>query len=663
MSRFRSDEGAYAILYGLLVVVLIGMTSIVVDLGMLRADKRDARTASDNASLAGALELGYGPWAPRQACQKAWQYAFQSLNMPVPATDPCSGFPVSVDLPCPSTVTTVSGKSDDNKVTVSLTWPVPSDSSALLNPDGLASGDSRTYDAAYDGRAAGCERLAVSVARQRGLGLAAALGVTSGVSNGRSVALYHVDEGNKGEVNALNVLEQHDCEDLLPTGGGQIIVGPVTSYTTVPGTQTVVGPGRVAVESDANPSGPGCNGAGTYVIDSSGGGTVCASSVLVTSTVPCDGKGIIASFALGTPQFGKAYNPATNIRPTPIILPATHSWSPVTNLYGCNVTRLPCTTAAGPSFTPPTTNYIAALETAYGGTGAPLSVYSASASPYSVGPPYSTVPFVPVPTSICTTGGSSVSITTTITLAVGNWYSPCSITIGNGGTLVIKGGTLVSDGGIDIGGGSSPGCFVMNVDFSGCPTAANIVGTGALQTTSPAPARDAQVFLRGGSISDSGSLVMPETFVYSKGTSSAPLRVQAPTGAVTLWTAPGAGARDSGTNRTTLEQLCYDSTQQAVVDLCLQSRFSKLAYWSDFAAPSSPAVQSNSFQGQGSLNVVGVFFTPKAYFNFTGGSCYTAAAAQFWARQVNVNGSSCLLLSPDDALAGKTPETGVSLIR
>ncbi len=92
----------------------------------------------------------------------------------------------------------------------------------------------------------------------------------------------------------------------------------------------------------------------------------------------------------------------------------------------------------------------------------------------------------------------------------------------------------------------------------------------------------------------------------------------------------------------------------------MNSRFSRLVYWSDYQAPKT---KPNNFAGQGALNVVGVFFTPRAYFNFTGGGTYTAAFAQFWADSLNVNGGAFLGLAPDARTAIESPTGPSSLIR
>jgi hypothetical protein len=53
----QGDDGVYAILYGLLVVVIVMTAAIVVDISGMREDRRAERLASDAAATAGAVKL------------------------------------------------------------------------------------------------------------------------------------------------------------------------------------------------------------------------------------------------------------------------------------------------------------------------------------------------------------------------------------------------------------------------------------------------------------------------------------------------------------------------------------------------------------------------------------------------------------------------------
>lgn len=653
-----ADEGVYAVLYAVLVVVLIGLASIVVDFAAVRQDRRLDRSAADSAAIGGAQLLDPAGATGRSvygACLRSWDYLSTTLRITTPGTA-CAAF-TSYQTEAQVSAYCGNGSSDlaeidDNQTigtrTFRVAWPVPSNpalGTGFLTPDiapGAISGG-QPFNATFDGTVSGCDRLGVAVFHTQSFVLGEVFGSSSTQTQTHSVSRFNPNGGPADEVAALNVLNPTDCNSLVTTGGGQVLVGP-----TVRGT-TVVGPGSIAVESNATSS---CSGSGTYAINptTGNGSLICASSVVLTAATSCDGKGVIQSHALDPGgNAAKAYDPAAtsggNLQPVPISEGAPHGYAPVTSRYGCNTTRLPCS--------PPPKNYIADLETAYGGTSTP-TVYTDGALPYT--DPYTDTnvyPFTPAPSSVC------ANISTTVVLEPGNWFANCSgsIDIKNGGTLIVKGGNLVVSQGIKVASG---GCLVVNSAVSTCPTSISPIGASTASATSlTPPTSNSVVFLRGGSLSNSGTLILPQTFVYSAGASNSPVVVNGST--LTLWTAPGAGAVDS-TGRTLLEQQCYDPAASAVNVDCLNSRFASLTYWSDYAAPSAGSA-SNSFNGQGNLNVVGVFFTPKGYFNFTGGGTYTAAAAQFWADKLNANGGAVVGLAPDARFAIPSSSARESLIR
>jgi hypothetical protein len=253
-----------------------------------------------------------------------------------------------------------------------------------------------------------------------------------------------------------------------------------------------------------------------------------------------------------------------------------------------------------------------------------------------------------------------------VQIPAGNWYVNCDINVKNGGTLIFKGGTIVVQGGISIASG---GCLVVNTNVSSCPTAASIVNSGTVEaTTAVPPTGDAIVYVRGSGCSnycfdDAGDFIAPQTFMYSA-SSALGMNVNNQAGAVTLWTAPGAGAVNGGTQRTLLEQQCFDPAANngsgAVIEECMRSRFSTLVYWSEYAAPKT---KPDNMTGQGSLSLAGVFFTPTAYFDLGGGGSYQATFAQVWADSLNVNGGAFLGLLPDQKTAIETHIGEVDLIR
>ncbi|MDP9181591.1 MAG: Tad domain-containing protein [Actinomycetota bacterium] len=645
------EAGVYAVLYSTLVIILIAFAAIVVDISAVRQDRRLNRSASDSAALGGAALLdptstmGAQPYA---ACLQAWKYMAASLHISVPG-GACAAFqsltsPQIIAKCASANPAEIADEQTIGSRRFRVSWPIPnSGGSGFLNPD-LAPGSAGAQPAngTTDGNPAynGCDRLGVAIFQDQQFGLANAFGMQEATTQVHSVALVTPQAGPPEDVAALNVLNPTDCGSLVTTGGGKVTVGP-----TLDNNGNATGPGIIAVEANATDCPNG------YVIDptTGQGSKICASATAIGNNL-CDGLGLILSHAMDPGGvFGKAYNPAaipTNLIPTPAPERQSHGWTPVTKHYGCTSTLGSCQA--------PATNYIQALVTAYGGSTSPgIKHYNGSQSPYS---DTLTGAFTS-PASLCP-GGNGVS--TVVFLAPGNYYANCDLKIASSGTVIIQGGTLVVRGAI-----INNGCLTMNTIVTTCPT--GTVGSGATVTVAPAPVHDAILFVQGNGcpnsacINNAGNLAIPQTFVYSNG--AEPLN-QGSTG-LTLWTAPGAGARD-GNGNTTLEVDCGATATLAANKDCMDSRFGRLAYWNEINAddqykgnPDKP----NFFGGQGNLSVVGIFFTPRAYFNFTGGGGYSGSAAQFWTDQLNVNGGANLGLSPYESFSLPNFGPDIGLIR
>jgi hypothetical protein len=653
----EQEAGVYAVLYAALVIILIAFAAIVVDLSTVRQDRRLNRSASDSAALGGAslLDWSQGGAQPYQACLKAWAYLATSLRISVPG-GACGAFQslttAQIVAMCASAnPTEIPDNTSVGSRSFRISWPIPnSGGSGFLNPD-LAPGTagSQPANGITDGNPAanGCDRLGVAIFQDQQFGLASAFGAKSTRTQVHSVALVTPQEGPPEDVAALNVLNPTDCGSLVTTGGGRVTVGP-----TLDNNGAATGPGIIAVEANATDCPNG------YAIDptTGQGSKICASATTIGNN-QCDGLGTILSHALDAGGVAsKAYNPAAipaNLIPTPLPERDSHGWTPVTKHYGCTSTLGNCSA--------PATNYIDVLQTAYGGNKSPgTKHYSGGQAPYVDTYPgaFTTAP------SLCP-GGNGVS--GPVFLTPGNYYANCDLKIASGGTVIIQGGTLVVRGAV-----INNGCLTMNTVVTTCP--AGTVGSGATVTVPVAPVSDAILFIQGngcpnsGCFSNAGNLVIPQTFVYSDG--AEPLN-QGSTG-LTVWTAPGAGARD-GNGHTALEVACGASgTAGAVGSVpanqdCMDSRFGRVAYWNEANADvqykGNQADKPNFFGGQGNLNVVGIFFTPRAYFNFTGGGSYSGSAAQFWTDQLNVNGGANLGLSPYESFSLPNFGPDIGLIR
>ncbi|HEX4816309.1 MAG TPA: hypothetical protein VFV66_26500, partial [Nonomuraea sp.] len=551
---------------------MIGIAAMVVDVAALRQDRRSNRAAADSAAMGGAEYLNpLKTIQPQRACNRAWAYLeanLQGLTKPAAACGNFNPLPGGVTAATYCTASSPALIRDERRVgdrVVIVAWPVPKDdpstaadeSGGFLTPDLAPGGVDQVFYGERDGSDGGCDRLGVAVLQDRNFGLAAGIGAGGSRTSVHSVARFNAKDGPAEQVAALNVLNPRDCKTLITTGSGKVVVGPTFRNGEY------AGPGIIAVESAGSgtcagsATGPG----GERVIDpntTSAGSLICASNVRLNPALPaagCDGQGLIQSHALDPDGVSaRAYRGyPVNLRPRPDPEGGVHGWNPVTLRYGCSLAATsPCVTPGSPE--PP---YIDALVSAYG-SGTPTLPCCASDANYTNAYPGA---FTDDSATICG------AITTTVVLAGGNHYANCSIDIRNGGALVIKGGTLVVEGGFNIQGGSTGGCFVMNINRTTCATAADVVldGTGPSSTPDPSTAHtlldqptEAIIYLRGNSCGSAcgfnhqGNLFMAKTFVFAAENAQ---ELSVNSTKTTFWTAPGAGKIITN-NRTALEIDC-----------------------------------------------------------------------------------------------------------
>lgn len=648
--------------------MLLGLGAIVVDFASVRQDRRLDRSASDSAALGGAFYLLPDATVdPLKACKTAWGYLNATLQLGLSSgsiASNCSSFS-GLDVPTLCNATPSSEIDQDVIIgtrTIRIAWPIPNTGgSGFLNADIAPGNIAQPFDTsskAVDGSGEGCDRLGVAIFHHQDFALGSLLGSSGTDTQVHSVALASVTSNGTDVFAALNILNPIDCNTLRTTGAGKVLV----SATTL--NDGTLAPGTIAVESTAKRTNPGsgnCSSNSDHVINANGSNSlVCANGSLYT-TFTCDTvmKGVIYSRAKFTNP-GNAYDLQDVLQgrlgPEPKVEPKVSGYTPVTKRYGCNLTRLPACVV--PSGTQP--NYVARLETAFDAN--PPTPYTATQAPYNT-----TYPYTGAFRNATALGGcGTVSGTVTLPLkgvtvgaitSTGNWYCPAGINV-TGKLIVPQGNLVLQNGDLSVANG---GCLIVNTTASACTTT-NIVGSGATVTTNPAPTAEAMVYLKGGNFAaaNGSSFLMPQTFVYARGSSAGAISINATT--VALWTAPGVGTRDSGTMRTTLETACYDSVKAAVNENCMNSRFGRLAYWSDFNAPSTGPNKDTFQGGASSLFVVGVFFTPTAYFNLAGNSSLPIIS-QFWADILDVNGGARLPLTPSESAAVPIEIGNVGLIR
>ncbi|MCI0686431.1 MAG: pilus assembly protein TadG-related protein [Sporichthyaceae bacterium] len=307
--RPGDDRGAYAVLYAMLVVVFIGLVSLVLDLGLLRMDRRTNRAAADAAAVAGSAALGQGGNSPVKACQDAMRYAEISLSSSVGADNCESVFGGAITC-TDATVAATATEVVDGR-TISITWPVLDNSPLLTDPDREHSiGTTLTQpNSSQDGDP--CQRIAVQITQQRQLAFAAIWSWSEVTTSSHSVGL--ADEGGRGgAISPLVTLDPTICRAL------QVNDASLTVQASADGE---LQPGEVSVDSDGTGSG-------------------CTTSRAVT--VPNGGSIDVQGSASGAPghiytlEDNPTYPGCTPLCPTPEHRPDPVTDAPWRDRYNCD---------------------------------------------------------------------------------------------------------------------------------------------------------------------------------------------------------------------------------------------------------------------------------------------------------------------------------------
>lgn len=445
-----NEDGAIAPIVAITLLLLLSMVALVLDIGLLRIDRRDDQRTGDVAAVAAAMAMNVD--SPRAGCTAAWNYFLENTpDATGPSGPDCTAWP---DVPgCQATL----GAGHDETLTgtagpyaVELTWPVPDDH-LLMDPEQVGRSDT------HDGLP--CERIGVSIRRERAHVFGVVMGHTDGASVADSVARA-TQAAAAEEVSSLNVLDPVGCETLRRTGGGSIHVRELTSPAA---------PGLITVDSN----GEQCSGS-NRVIDPNNGAHIRAGGTDDSDTVKSDDNGRIFSYALSGPWASFAYDSSDvpdNLSPAPEPALRRVTRAPMDEHYN---TDDPATVEDEA--------YIDDLEADYGDAGDPVpagfSIYGDD------------------PGEKCTVGDD-------VTLPAGDWYIACGgKLLINGGTFRIGPGDVVTEGGIKLAGG----VLSLNDD-----------GTAAPCDSAYDPDEPHVLYLRSGDlvVGSSGSgLCLPEVFVH-----------------------------------------------------------------------------------------------------------------------------------------------------
>ncbi len=283
--RRGDDDGAVMLLVAITMTVFIVLLALVIDIGMLRVDRRTDRLAADASASAGVADLDpFVGGDAAAACSATWNYLL--LNLPADgftAVPPnCLAFSGVCNPSAARSVTASIGPYDFD-----IVQPVPDGHSFMagqaLNPD-------------VDGGA--CQRLGVGIVRERDFSFASLIGMSSSETEVSAVARIGVGLG-AGELVPLLLLEPIACDAIYTSGQGRITI----SYFG----ET---PGIIIVDSDASKTSQPNSCSNFWSIDSKGNqkGWIRA--------IPVPGQGIssvILSYALsGAPGANPAaaYDPS-----------------------------------------------------------------------------------------------------------------------------------------------------------------------------------------------------------------------------------------------------------------------------------------------------------------------------------------------------------------
>jgi hypothetical protein len=623
----KDDSGAYAILYGLIVVAIVMTTATVVDLSSMREDRRVERLATDAAATAGAVKLNAlaGVADAQAACQEAWR--FLRVNLPgasgAEPSCPPGTFPGRFTT-CPSTAGSATAAAGPWKVTI--TWPVLDEDPLMTNPNVTGRGSyQQRPDAETDGSDP-CGRLGVTVTRARDF-LFAGVGGFVGASTGNSSVARAELRGQVVQEFPLVVLDQSKCAVLLASGS-------TTQDATIRVLNNGITPGRLAMDSAADstdPNPPGCGNSNQYAAMINGGGKIVALDG--TSGSP----GVLLSHATDLTKAASASDvcpvgtdPSTVTRG---ICPRPQSYVMITRKYWD--WQYHCTTATSEPLSAPCP-YTAAVPDHITNIRSQFkkTVFDAESA-----------------RTLGWTVVTSCNDSAAFSYYPGNVYVDCD-TFNVNHTTVFGGGgasTVVFKGDVDISG-NGPGshCLVFNqpVGATAVPDASGVYSfcNPTSSVVTPAPSGPMLVYLQDGNlVRQNADFISAETTIYQE---ADPSFGGAWDNVIDL----GAG--------TSSNLLMTGPTTTGYP-------FQNLTVWSENKAGVINSVsKANQLGSQNKLALEGTLFLPNGQTNFGGNPTYLGQAkAQFVAWRLSVAGGGTLELVPDPNRTLAIPVGGVRLIR
>jgi len=259
--RLTDERGITLVLMCLLMVVMLGMAGLVVNIGLVRADRMRNKSAADVAAQAGMLaaDVGGGQLAPFKAACAARNYLqtnhAELASFSLERWTDGNGTDLGLSNPCAAPPTAACNTTSASAARASFAWfhgeasGLVVDIKAGYDASDLTSGGFSDESYHTDtGKASqfGCDQLAVIVREQESAGFGKVLGANVLSSTIRTVA--RANFGNQGQaVIALLLLEQSDCNVLTVNGTNARVL--VKGYGAKPG----------LIHADSIGNGANCN--------------------------------------------------------------------------------------------------------------------------------------------------------------------------------------------------------------------------------------------------------------------------------------------------------------------------------------------------------------------------------------------------------------------
>lgn len=448
-----SERGVTLVLVAFAMVGMLVVAALLLDLGLVRDERRSHQSAVDFAALAAGEALGWEPGPDGPAgCAAAMDYLIANVEeLPTNLQVPCTSLPKTCSSAMSPVTVTDAGTGGD--FDIAITYPVTN--STIVDPAVAATDDLRVFDGVP------CERIRIEMSSRFDSIFAPIVG-KSFLEVDASAVVRQVQATDR-RVPSMWLLEPRECDNLIVTGGSSVVVGNATTA------------GLITLDSD----GSACTGSNRTVDVSGTGSSVRA----IPTGLALDPEiSLVAMERLQTTcATGNLYacDPADvsdgSLSPQPVPRANRATRAPVDHRYNCKPSYpdyhgIPvdgCQDGLPP--------HIDNLRTAVGASGTPTG-FLRWTDFYGCNNP--TVP---------ATGLN------------GNWHVDCTSFKLTSNTVVFNEGNIVFDGDISLTGGS----LSFNDDNTNGPLSATCRATvvGCLSTSSPDAA---WVYQRSGNLSLTG---------------------------------------------------------------------------------------------------------------------------------------------------------------